>query len=238
MVKNIAIIPARSGSKRVLDKNIIELNDKPMIAYTIEAALNSGVFDEVIVSTDCEKYAEISRKYGASVPFLRDDCNDDYSSVEQVMLYVLNTLESKFGHTYDNFALLQPSCPLRNDDVIKNVYENFLQTDSPTLLTCFQFGFMNPWWAFKLQNGEADFILKGRIDSRSQDNEQLYCPSGAVGFAKVKNYKKEPTFYGNGHKFFPIDWKYAVDIDNYEDIEIAQAVMSMLENKFIKDLNQ
>lgn len=228
MVRNLAIIPARSGSKRVKDKNIMPFMGKPMLAYTIEAALESGVFDDVLVSTDSEEYAEIAKQYGAWVPFLREECNDDYSPLYEVMFYVLRSLEEKLGKTYDNFASLQVSCPLRDGKIIKDMYDFFITSDTPTALTCFPFDFMNPWWAFKMKNGEADFVLSSPVKSRSQDNEQLYCPTGAVGFAKVDAYKKDHTFYGEGHKFFPIDWKYAVDIDNFEDVEMAEAAYLML----------
>ena len=89
-MKNLAIIPARSGSKGVPDKNIRELNDKPLLAYSIESAINSEIFSEVMVSTDSEKYADIAKKYGASVPFLRSDENsndtaDSWSVVKEVV---------------------------------------------------------------------------------------------------------------------------------------------------------
>ncbi len=234
MVKNLAIIPARSGSKRVKDKNIMPFMGKPMLVWTIEAALKSGVFDDVIVSTDSEIYAEIAKKAGAWVPFLREENNDDYSTLAQVMLHVLDSLEKKLSKKYDNFASLQVSCPLRNEKIIKNVYEDFIKTNAKTTLTCFEFNFMNPWWAFKMdEKGNADFVLNSPAKSRSQDNSTLYCPTGAVGFARVEDFRQDSSFYGEGHKFFPIDWKYAVDIDNIEDVEMGKAVFLMLnkENK-------
>ena len=222
MVKNVAIIPARIGSKRIPDKNIIDFMGKPLMAYTIEAALQSEVFDDVIVSTDSEAYADIALKYGASVPFLREKCNDDYSTVADVMKYVLETLKTKFGKEYDNYASLQVSCPLRGSDIIKNVYAEFIKTDSAFTATCFPFNFMNPWWAFKMgNNSSAEFMLSSPAQSRSQDNEQLYCPTGAVYFSKISGK-------GTSGRHFPIDWKYAVDIDNYEDLEIAKAIYIMM----------
>ena len=93
------------------------------------------------------------------------------------------------------------------------------------MLTCFEFGFMNPYWAFKMNNGEADFVLSCPEKSRSQDNTRLYCPTGAVVFHRINGYTDEKT------KYYPIDWKYAVDIDNYEDIEMAEAIFNMLHKK-------
>lgn len=227
MVKNLAIIPARSGSKRIPDKNIIDFMGKPLIAYTIEAAIQSGLFETVFVSTDSEKYAEVAIKYGAEVPFLRMEHNDDFTGLNQVYLYTLDIVEKKINKKYDNFCALQVSCPLRTAEEIKNTYDFFINSNANTVLTCSKFNFMNPWWSFKMRNNEANFMLSEPMKSRSQDNEELFYPTGAIGFAKVESYKQEPSFYGERHKFFPIDWKSAVDIDNYEDLEFAQAVFGL-----------
>ena len=111
-LKSIAIIPARSGSKGLPDKNIRPLNGIPLIAYTIKAALDSGMFDTVMVSTDSEKYAEIARKYGAEVPFLRSAATSgDKSSSWDAVKEVLAQYESQLGKTYDVVALLQVTSP-------------------------------------------------------------------------------------------------------------------------------
>ena len=233
MVRNIAIIPARSGSKRIPDKNIMDFMGKPLIAHTIEAALESQIFDDVIVSTDSEKYAQISIKYGAKVPFLRDKYSDDNSTLADVMIYTLKKLDKE----YDNFCSLQVSCPLRNFQIIKDTYSYFENANAATVLTCFKFGFMNPWWAFKMKdNNAADFLLSNPMQSRSQDNEDLYCPTGAVGFARVSEFRKYKSFYSENAKFFPIDWKYAVDIDNFEDVYFAASVYNSFQcsEKFAK----
>lgn len=226
MVRNVAIIPARSGSKRIPDKNIMDFMGKPLIAYTIEAALESQIFDDVIVSTDSEKYAQIAVECGASVPFLRNKYSDDHSTLAEVMLYTIENLDK----SYDNFCSLQVSCPLRNFRIIRDAYSFFIKSEASTVLTCFKFGFMNPWWAFKMKNNTPEFVLSDPMRSRSQDNVELFCPTGAVGFAKVSEFKKYKSFYSENAKFFPIDWKYAVDIDNFEDIEFAKAVFLLLNN--------
>lgn len=222
MVKNIAIIPARSGSKRIKDKNIYPFNGKPLMAWTIETALNSGVFDKVMVSTDSEKYAQIAKDYGAWVPFLRDSAYDDFASVADVTTYTLKQLKEKLNLVFDNVAAMQVTCPLCTPQIVKNTYEAFLKNGSTTTMTCFPFNFMNPWWAFKLNDGRADFVLSSPKKSRSQDNPQLYCPTGMVAFSKT-NINTEPIV-----KYYPVDWKYAVDIDNYEDIDFANVVFDYL----------
>ena len=118
MYKNktfLAIIPARSGSKGVKDKNIKEINRKPLMAYTIEACKNSGIFDEILVSTDSVRYARIAEGFGASVPFLRPEkLASDQASSNDVILHALDEMMC-IGKTFDCFMLLQPTSPLRNE---------------------------------------------------------------------------------------------------------------------------
>lgn len=226
MVKNIAIIPARSGSKRIKDKNIYNFKGKPLMAWTIESALNSGVFDKVMVSTDSEEYASIARKYGAWVPFLRDSAYDDFATIKDVIDYTIVQLNEKLGMEFDNVASMQVTCPLCTPKIVQDTYNEFLKNGSTTTCTCFEFNFMNPWWAFKMDSeNKADFILSSPSQSRSQDNPSLYCPCGVVSFNKIK-FDGEPVM-----KYFPIDWKYAVDIDNHEDIEFANVIFEMVKGK-------
>lgn len=125
-MRSIAIIPARSGSKSLPDKNIKDLNGKPLIAYSIEAAIASDVFDTVMVSTDSEKYALIARSYGAEVPFLRSNrTSTDTASSWDTVLEVLDKYEVQ-GKTFDSFCLLQPTSPMRISDDIKAAYEVFV----------------------------------------------------------------------------------------------------------------
>jgi CMP-N,N'-diacetyllegionaminic acid synthase len=130
--KIIAIIPARSGSKGLKDKNIKELKGKPLIAYTIEAAKKSEIFDRIIVSTDSEKYAEISKKYEAEVPFLRSNENSgDKAGSWEVVKEVLSKLDEK----YDIVILLQPTSPLRTSQNIKEAIDLFFEKNADTLFS-------------------------------------------------------------------------------------------------------
>ena len=127
-MKNLAIIPARSGSKGLPDKNIKPLLGKPLMAYSIEAAIASGVFDEVMVSTDSEKYAEIAKSWGANVPFLRSKVTaSDTASSWDMADEVLNNYRDKFGLTFDTFCLLQPTSPLRTAENIRAAYYLYSQ---------------------------------------------------------------------------------------------------------------
>ncbi len=225
VAKSIAIIPARGGSKRIPKKNIMDFYGKPIIAYTIEAALNSKKFDRVIVSTDSEEIAQISKEYGAQVPFLRDIKADDNTPVSEAIVYALDQAQEYYNEKYDYVSQLMANCPIRDAQDVINTYENFVKNDYESQLTCFKFGFMNPWWAFKLNKDNSATRLIGQdINIRSQDLEDLYCPTGAMWIAKADKLREHRSFYTENHKYFEIDWKSAVDIDNYEDVEMAKAV--------------
>jgi CMP-N,N'-diacetyllegionaminic acid synthase len=121
----VALIPARSGSKRVPDKNIKLLNGHPLLAYTVAAARESGVFEDVVVSTDSEHYAEIARHYGAEVPFLRSAAiaGDTSSDIEWVKAILWALAEQ--GRSYDGFSILRPTSPFRRAETITRAWEQF-----------------------------------------------------------------------------------------------------------------
>ena len=226
MVRNLAVIPARSGSKRIKDKNIYNFKGKPLLAWTVESAVKSGVFDKVMVSTDSEKYAQIAKEYGAWVPFLRDSAFDDFATIADVINLTVKKLENEYGEKFDNVCSLQVTCPLCNDTIIKETYEDFLSNGSTTTATCSEFNFMNPWWAFKMTDDkQAEFLLSSPQKSRSQDNPPLYCPNGAVIINKIK-FEGAPVV-----KYHPVDWKYGVDIDTYEDIEMAEVLFEFMNKR-------
>ena len=128
-MKNIAIIPARSGSKGLKDKNIKLLNGKPLMNYTIEAAIKSGLFDCVHVSTDSDQYAVIARMCGADVPFLRKpDMASDTASTWDAMRFVLDEYKKR-GEEFDILTVLQPTSPLRTSEDISAAYSYFQKND-------------------------------------------------------------------------------------------------------------
>ncbi len=235
MVENkkiIAIIPARGGSKRILHKNIIDFQGKPLIAWTIEAALKSNLFEEVIVSTDDKKIAEVAKKYGAKIPFLREEYADDYSPVS---LVTANALEILLPKKFDVVVQLMPNCPLRTEKDIESAVENFIKEQSNFQISCFSFGWMNPWWAYQLNEKYVPQpIFEDEMrNRRSQDQPPLYCPTGAIWIANADKLVESKNFYGEDYRFFPMSWQSALDIDNYDDLEMAQAVF-LLQNQKTK----
>lgn len=226
--KNICIIPARGGSKRIPRKNIINLNGKPMIAYTIEAAKASNLFEHVIVSTDDKEIARISKQYGAEVPFLRKAYSDDYSPVSLATLNTLKQAQKYYNEKYDNVIQLLATCPLRSSEDILNAYKNFVDKKNKFQISVFRFGWINPWWALKIDgNGEPKQLFEKELKSRSQDLPVLYSPTGAVWIANIEAFKKEETFYGKGYKLYEINWMNAIDIDDQDDLNMAKAIMTL-----------
>jgi N-acylneuraminate cytidylyltransferase len=185
------------------------------------------------LSTDSEEIASVGREFGIEVPFLRKDKSDDISPVTEATIIAVKQAESFYNEKYDIVIQLMANAPLRNENDIINHFNCFLDGKSDFQISSFKFGWMNPWWSFKQNSdGTSEWMLKEGINKRSQDLEDLYCPTGVIWIAKVDKLIESNTFYGPGYKFNEIDWKHAVDIDNYEDLEFAKALF-MLDNKFI-----
>lgn len=223
--KTIAVIPARGNSKRIPRKNIIEFFGKPLIAWTIEAAQESKIFDKIIVSTDDPEIAEIARKYGAEIPFMRERYTDDYTPISLVTIDALHQISESFGIVVQ----LMANCPLRNGQDIQMAHQHFISQNVDYQISCFKFGWMNPWWAHRLdEKYQAKPIFEEDLrNHRSQDQPSLFCPTGAIWIAKTEKLLEAETFYGKDYTFFPMPWTHAVDIDNYDDLEMAKALYQM-----------
>lgn len=223
--KCIAIIPARGGSKRIVDKNIIDFSGKPMIAWTIEAAKSSKLFDRVLVSTDDERIAAVARTWGAEVPFLRSEFSDDYSTVSLATASALKQAQEYWSEDYETVVQLMANCPMRNCKDIETALQKFRHGNRIFQISCFGYGWMNPWWAVKLDdNNRPDKLFPQALESRSQDLPPLYCPTGAIWIANVERLLSEMNFYGKGHVFEPMEWDHAIDIDDDQDLKMATLI--------------
>jgi pseudaminic acid cytidylyltransferase len=225
---NLAVIPARGGSKRIPRKNIKLLHGKPMIAYTIEAAMQSGVFEKVIVSTDDAEIAEISKRYGAEVPFVREaTLADDHTPASLVTLDALGKLEAS-SYIYKNVSQLMPNCPLRDAKDIQKSFEQFQQTNADTQLSINRFGWLNPWWAFKMeQQNKLEPLFPEAFKTRSQDLATLYALTGALWWAKTDVLRKEKTFHTATRTGFELSWQHALDIDDDDDWQMAEVLLEL-----------
>lgn len=224
LVKHIAVILARGGSKRLPRKNILEFHGKPMLAWTVEAALESGCYQRVLVSTDDAEIAAIARDYGAEAPFLRNAAADDMASSSEATLAALEQAEQHWGEHYGHVSQLMANCPLRSGADIRDSVANFLQRGARFQISCFRFGWMNPWWAARLDDEQRpDYLFPQARTARSQDLLHLYCPSGAIWIAGCEPLRQHGSFYGPGHIMHPIGWMSAMDIDDAEDLAMAHA---------------
>lgn len=225
LVSNIAIIPARGGSKRMPRKNITPFRGRPMIGWTIEAALDSGLFSRVLVSTDDEDIAEIARSEGAVVPFLRDTKADAHSPVSDATIRALDQAEAHWHTGFDIVVQLMANCPLRGAPEIAAAVSAFEAGARDFQISVFEFGWMNPWWAMRrAPDGQPERLFPQASSARSQDLDRLYCPTGAIWIARVEALRRAGTFYGPGHVIEPIGWEAAIDIDDMMDLRMAEAL--------------
>ncbi len=227
-MKNIAIILARGGSKRLPRKNILTLGGLPMVAWSIKAALDSEKFYRVIVSTEDKQIAEIGIKYGAEVPFLRKNHFDDFSSSSSATIASLKQAEEYWDEDYDLVAQLMANCPLRTDQDIKEAYKAFINSEAPSQISCFKFGWMNPWWAAYLDSkGSPEWLFPEKRNLRSQDLPNLFCPSGAFWIAFKKELNIHKSFYMPNHIMHQLNWISALDIDDKSDFEMAKTCFNL-----------
>ena len=227
-MKNIAIIPARSGSKGLKDKNIKLLNGKPLMAYTIEAALKSEQFDDVMVSTDSEKYAEIAKSFGAKVPFLRSaETSTDKASSWDTVAEVLGRYAEN-GQTFDTLCLLQPTSPFRTAEDIKKAYELYnSQADFAVISVCE--AEHSPLWCGHLpESGEfLNFINQDAMKQR-QAGGKFYRLNGAIYIVNCEKFKTDRYFYQSGSFAYIMPQERSIDIDTALDFKMAEFLMNTL----------
>lgn len=227
LVKKIAIIPARGGSKRLPHKNILDFMGKPMIIWTLEAALESKLFDKIIVSTDSNEIKDVVQSFGIEVPFLRSKTADDFSPVSLATIEALEQSESYFNERFDHVIQLMANCPIRNTKNIIDQYNFFLNnTNRSSVISSFSYGMFNPFWAHQINNDGTCIKLFGEKfkDVRSQDLPSLLCPSGATWISTREKLITENTYYSKEYKLFEIPWQKAVDIDDENDLNFAKIV--------------
>ena len=221
--KILAIIPARGGSKRIKNKNIINFKGEPMIAATIRVAKKCKFIDKVIVSTDSKKILKISKKYKINTPFLRESAFDDKSSVQEATLVAIKQTE-KYLSSFDVVIQLMPNCPIRKLDTLNSSIINFFKTKKKSQISFFEYGFANPWWAHKIKNNKIKALIRKNLFKRSQDLHKLYCPTGSIWISDIKTLKKYKTFYSPNYGYFLINFEEAIDIDTYEDLNLAKKI--------------
>lgn len=216
-----AIIPCRLGSKRIKHKNIVDFCGKPMIEYTILAAIRSNLFDKIIISTDDKKLLENTVNLGSYnnvEVYNRTGFSDDKTTVQEATIQTILDLREK----PDIVVQLMACCPLRNSEDIKKSYFNFKRHDIDFQISSSKY-FLNPHWAVQHIEGRYYGILNSNaLAKRSQDLPEVQCPSGAVWIAKTDKLLEHKTFYGSGYVLYELNKINAFDIDTPEDLELAK----------------
>ena len=215
----ICIIPARGGSKRIPGKNIKDFLGKPLIAYSIEAALNSKVFSEVIVSTDDEMIANVAREFGASVPFFRDaSLSDDYATSTDVIKDAIGRVNSGFS----DVCCLYATAPLIRAEILKEAAGEFKNQECKFLFSATAFDFPIQR-AIKLDENDSVSMFYPQFEkTRSQDLEPAFHDAGAFYFGKKEAWLECSALFAPHSKAYLLPRNLVCDIDTLEDFEFAK----------------
>lgn len=228
MGKTVAVIPARGGSKRIPRKNIRLFHGKPLIAYSIEAAKKSGLFDHVIVSTDDEEIAEVAREYGAEVPFLRpESLADDHTGTGAVAAHALRWLQER-GEEIDYLCTLYATAPFLDPGFLRKGFEELRNSDAVYAFSATSMPFPIQRTFRITGEGRCEMFFPEHFKTRSQDLEEAYQDAGQFYWQKVGAKSEEPMF---GKDSIPVVLpRYLVqDIDTPEDWERAELMYRLLE---------
>lgn len=225
-MKNIAIIPARSGSKGLKNKNIKLLNKKPLIAYTIEAAQKSNMFDEIFVSTDSIEYSMIAKEWGANVPFLRSpELSTDVSSSWDVVKDTIINYR-KMGKEFDTVALLQPTSPLRKAEDIINGYEQmYVKNANAIIAVCQVDHSLLLYNKLPEDNSLTNFLNEELIRAPRQQLPTYYRINGALYIIKTDYLLTVDNIYKEKCYAIIMKKENSIDIDDEIDFKIAEALI-------------
>jgi CMP-N-acetylneuraminic acid synthetase len=223
--KVLALIPARGGSKGIKNKNIVDLEGKPLIAYTIEAALNAGYVDDVVVSTDSEQIAQVAREYGASVPFLRPaELAKDTSKTIDAVMHAIEEMKKR-GQEYDILLLLQCTSPLRTAEDIKGALEKFERNNEISLVSVSKVQ-DHPILIRKIiDDVSMEHLLPVNSTVRRQDMPEYYRVNGSINVNRVDELTLDTSLNDNLQPYI-IEEEHAVDIDTLLDLELVKAYLN------------
>ena len=226
----IAIITARGGSKRIPKKNIKEFMGKPMLAYAIEAAKKSGIFDEIMVSTDSEEIANVARKYGAEVPFMRSEkTSSDFATTYDVLKEVLMEYK-KQNKSFDFLCCIYPCVPFLKADSLKQAYSLMNLKEANAIMPVCRYP-VPVEWAMRINNDSlvADHIEKQMI--RSQDLKPAYFDAGMFYFYKTNIFLQRKTTLLPGTIGYIIEELECQDIDTPDDWKMAEMKYKLLKGE-------
>lgn len=223
--KILAVIPARGGSKGIPHKNIIDLCGRPLISYTIEAALRSKYIDYVMVSTDDDEIAKVSKEFGAEIPFLRpaELATDTSKTIESVM-YTIRMLQDR-GKSFDTVVLLQPTQPLRTSKDIDGAIEKYDECGNAALASVSEVD-DHPILIRAIKNDQLLSLLNTPSTCRRQDMPAFYRVNGCIYINEVSEINKDTSFNDNTIPYI-MDKSHSVDIDEVLDLVIAEYYLNL-----------
>lgn len=226
----VAIITARGGSKRIPRKNIKPFNGKPIITYSIEAAINSGMFDEVMVSTDDEEIAQVSKEYGATIPFLRSSkTSDDYATTADVLKEVLQNYQ-QLDKNFEYACCIYPTAPFVTVEKLVHSFNKLKQSGADSILPVTKFSFPI-WRSFKMEEGKVSYNWPEFAPQRSQDLPPSYHDCGQFYFFKTSVFLETGKLITENTIGLEVPESEVQDIDNEEDWKIAEIKYSFLSQK-------
>lgn len=227
--KPIAIIPARGGSKRLPRKNVLPLQGKPLIAWTIEAAIQSGIFERVIVNTDDDEIAAVAKQYGAQVPFMRPAvlATDTTTSIA-VLKHQLEYHQAQ-GECYHDMVLLQPTSPLRTAVDIQTAWQMYCEQQVESLVSVTAVEHPIQWTFVDDEHGLISPLFD-QVLKRSQDCEQHYRLNGAIYITRTEHVLcEEQLLHPSSCLSYKMPTERSIDIDTEFDFVMAQAVIHYYE---------
>jgi CMP-N-acetylneuraminic acid synthetase len=228
IIKYLAIIPARGGSKRLPRKNVLSLHQKPLIAWSIETSLASEYISETIVSTDDSEIIEISKKHGAKVPFVRpSELSTDQSDSLSVVIHAVDFYK-KQGFNIENIILLQPTSPLRITEDINEAIQLFEKEDANSVISVCETEHSPLWCNVLPENCSMDNFLNPEYKNcRSQDLPTYYRINGAIYIIKTSILEKERSFFSSQKSFsYIMPQNRSIDIDSKLDFIIAENLIT------------
>lgn len=226
---NIAVIPARGGSKRILRKNIKNFLGKPIIAYSIEVAIKSGLFDKVVVSTDDVEIARVAQTYGAEAPFLRPETlSDDFTGTNDVVRHALNWFLDR-GIAVEYACCIYATVPFLQ---VQYLQEGFKQLQRHNKSFAFSVtSFPSPIQrAMKIEQGGVSMFYPEHLDTRSQDLEEAYHDAGQFYWGKAEAFLNHENLFSQGSYPVVLPRELVQDIDTMEDWNKAELMYKILQH--------
>lgn len=220
-MSNIAIIPARGGSKRIPKKNIKDFCGKPIIAYSIEAALLSNLFNEVMVSTEDEEIAEIAKKYGAHVPFMRSAKNaDDFATTFDVLKEVIDKYK-QLNQVFKYGCCIYPTAPFVNEYLLKDAYIKITEQNFDTVFPVVKYSYP-VWRSLKVEDDKISIWWPENLNKRSQDLPPSYHDAGQFYWFDVERTLQSGVIYSQNSGAIIVDELNVQDIDTQQDWQLAE----------------